>query len=236
MQDAWMARALDCCADQGGTPDEEKAGDAHLEGAAGIWRNAFIRMPYAREFLTPAGLINDTFETAITWDRFEGFHDKVKAATERAILEATGVRGEVTCRFTHVYPDGPAPYFSFHALGRHGALLEQWQAIKNAASDALIEAGGTITHHHAVGRDHRLGVILSCNGDASLQTTNNCSPAMLICGRRDHGLSQECLGFEPTKPLLPGRISRLSQHVQGSAHLSGLTEGEREIDRGAQRY
>ena len=110
---------------------------------------------HAREFLTPAGLINDTFETAITWDRFENLHDKVKAATERAILEATGVKGEVTCRFTHVYPDGPAPYFSFHALGRHGALLEQWQAIKNAASDALIAAGGTITHHHAVGRDHR---------------------------------------------------------------------------------
>jgi len=94
-------------------------------------------------------------KTAIIWDRFEDFHDKVKAATERAILEATGVKGEVTCRFTHIYPDGPAPYFSFHALGRHGALLEQWQAIKNAASDALIEAGGTITHHHAVGRDHR---------------------------------------------------------------------------------
>ena len=69
--DAWMARALECCADHGGTPEAAKAGDAHLEGAAGIWRNAFIRMPYAREFLTPAGLINDTFETAITWDRFE---------------------------------------------------------------------------------------------------------------------------------------------------------------------
>jgi len=153
--DARMARALECCAEHGGTPEAAKAGDAHLEGAAGIWRNAFIRMPYAREFLTPAGLINDTFETAITWDRFESFHDKVMAATERAILEATGLKGEVTCRFTHVYPDGPAPYFSFHALGRHDALLEQWQAIKNAASDALIEAGGTITHHHAVGRDHR---------------------------------------------------------------------------------
>ncbi|HEX4112403.1 MAG TPA: FAD-linked oxidase C-terminal domain-containing protein, partial [Stellaceae bacterium] len=57
--------------------------------------------------------------------------------------------------FTHVYPDGPAPYFSFYALGRHGALIDQWQTIKTAASDALIEAGGTITHHHAVGRDHR---------------------------------------------------------------------------------
>ena len=154
-QDAWMARALECCGDHRGTPEPTKTGDAHLEGAAGIWRNAFIRMPYAREFLNPAGIITDTFETAITWDRFEGFHNRVKAATERAILEATGLKGEVTCRFTHVYPDGPAPYFSFHALGRHGALLEQWQAIKNAASDVLIAAGGTITHHHAVGRDHR---------------------------------------------------------------------------------
>ncbi len=153
--DAWMERALECCADHGGTPEPAEASDAHREGAAGIWRNAFIRMPYAREFLNPAGIINDTFETAITWDRFERFHDAVKTATERAILDATGVKGEVTCRCTHIYPDGPAPYFSFHALGRHGALLEQWQAIKTAASDALIAAGGTITHHHAVGRDHR---------------------------------------------------------------------------------
>jgi alkyldihydroxyacetonephosphate synthase len=146
--DAWMARALECCADHGGASEPENA-------AAGLWRTAFIRMPYAREFLTPAGLIVDTFETAITWDRFEALHGAVISATERAILEATGVRGEVTCRFTHVYPDGPAPYFSFHALGRHGALLDQWRAIKNAASDALMAVGGTITHHHAVGRDHR---------------------------------------------------------------------------------
>ncbi len=152
--EAWMKRALECCADHGGVAAPGGA-DAHLEGAAGLWRNAFIRMPYAREFLAPAGLINDTFETSITWERFEALHDAVKAATERAILEATGVEGEVTCRFTHVYPDGPAPYFSFHALGRHGALIEQWRAIKGAASDALIAAGGTITHHHAVGRDHR---------------------------------------------------------------------------------
>jgi alkyldihydroxyacetonephosphate synthase len=152
--DAWMNRALECCADHGGEA-EVGGNDAHLEGAAGLWRNAFIRMPYAREFLTPAAIINDTFETSITWERFESFHDEVKAATERAIREATGVPGEVTCRFTHAYPDGPAPYFSFHALGRHGALLEQWRAIKEAASHALIAAGGTITHHHAVGRDHR---------------------------------------------------------------------------------
>ncbi|MBV9530416.1 MAG: FAD-binding protein, partial [Bradyrhizobium sp.] len=80
--DVWMARALECCSDYGGMPEPERGAGAHLAGAAGIWRNAFIRMPYAREFLTPAAIINDTFETAITWDKFESFHDSVKAATE----------------------------------------------------------------------------------------------------------------------------------------------------------
>jgi alkyldihydroxyacetonephosphate synthase len=153
--DAWMARALECCADFGGVPEAARQADAHREGAAGQWRNAFIRMPYGREKMTPRGIISDTFETAITWERFETFHDQVKAATARAIRDATGRPGQVTCRFTHVYPDGPAPYFSFHALGRHGALTEQWRAIKTAASDAVIDGGGTITHHHAVGREHR---------------------------------------------------------------------------------
>ena len=63
--------------------------------------------------------------------------------------------GWVTCRFTHVYPDGPAPYFSVMAPGRAGGELSQWAEIKAAASEALLAHGGTITHHHAVGRDHR---------------------------------------------------------------------------------
>ncbi len=153
--ETWMGRALECCADFGGTPEGAGVAGAHREGAAGLWRNAFIRMPYAREPLVQRAIIADTFETAITWERFEAFHDEVKDATERAIGEVTGRPGQVTCRFTHVYPDGPAPYFTFHALGRHGELLTQWRAIKSAASEALIDAGGTITHHHAVGRDHR---------------------------------------------------------------------------------
>jgi alkyldihydroxyacetonephosphate synthase len=145
--DAWMARALELVQDHGGRLHADSA-------AAERWRTAFIRMPYNREILTPHAVINDTFETAITWDRFAAFHDHVKAATEQAIDAATGAAGLVTCRFTHVYPDGPAPYFTFHAKGRRGDLLEPWQQIKTAASDAIIEAGGTITHHHAVGRDH----------------------------------------------------------------------------------
>ena len=153
--DAWIGRALECCADHGGEPEHPNKADAHREGAAEQWRHAFIRMPYAREHLVKRAIIADTFETAITWERFEAFHDTIKSATESAIREATGRSGQVTCRFTHIYPDGPAPYFTFHALGRHGELLPQWRMIKNAASEALITAGGTITHHHAVGRDHR---------------------------------------------------------------------------------
>src|SRR6185312_5194167 len=104
--DPWMKRALEACADHGGTPESAEQPDAHREGAAGLWRNAFIRMPYARERMVPRAIIADTFETAITWERFEAFHDKVKAATEQAIRDATGKPGQVTCRFTHVYPDG----------------------------------------------------------------------------------------------------------------------------------
>ena len=75
-------------------------------------------------------------------------------ATEAAIERACG-HGIVSCRFAYVYPDGPAPYYTVLAQGRPGAELEQWNEIKAAASDALIAAGGTITHHHAVGRYHR---------------------------------------------------------------------------------
>ncbi|MBV9811409.1 MAG: FAD-binding oxidoreductase, partial [Acetobacteraceae bacterium] len=144
---AWMTRALECARDHGGR-------DGDLADAQ-AWRTAFLRMPYARERTVPRAVITDTFETAITWDGFESLHEAVTSAVERAIRDATGRPGQITCRFTHIYPDGPAPYFTFHAQGRHGALLDQWSAIKTAASDALIEAGGTITHHHAVGREHR---------------------------------------------------------------------------------
>ena len=143
----WMARAVELVGDHGGRRHAD-------ESAALRWRTAFIRMPYARELTVPLGLINDTFESAVTWDRFEAFHAAVRAATTAAIEEATGRPGTVSTRFTHVYPDGPAPYYTFNAQGTPGRLLDQWRHIKTRASDALIAAGGTITHHHAVGRDH----------------------------------------------------------------------------------
>ena len=89
--------------------------------------------------------------TAITWERFPAFHHAVLNATR----EALGEPCRVSCRFTHVYPDGPAPYYTVLAPARRGDELAQWQEMKRAASDAILAAGGTITHHHAVGRDHR---------------------------------------------------------------------------------
>ncbi|MEM8688375.1 MAG: FAD-binding oxidoreductase [Pseudomonadota bacterium] len=153
--DAWMARAMEVCADHGGVPESaEDDGAGHTSGTAGAWRTAFIKMPHFRPPAVSAGIIHDTFETAITWDRFAAFHSAVTEATRQAVEEVTGGPATVSTRFTHVYPDGPAPYYTFVGQGRHEVLAEQWLEIKRRASDALIKAGGTITHHHAVGRDH----------------------------------------------------------------------------------
>jgi alkyldihydroxyacetonephosphate synthase len=157
--DPWMTRALECARDHGGhvPPDagRTRTDDAGArDGAAGAWRQSFLGAPYLRDAIVAMGMISETFETAITWDRFAAFHAGVMAATEDAVRRVAGA-GRVTCRFTHVYPDGPAPYYTVIAPSHRGAQLEQWTAIKQAAADAIIALGGTITHHHAVGRDHR---------------------------------------------------------------------------------
>lgn len=151
--EAWMARAAECARDHGGEPAGTSAAGGR-DTTADAWREAFITAPFRREGLIAHGIMHDTFETSITWERLADFHATVKGATERAIRAATGRPGHVTCRFTHIYPDGAAPYFTLHASPTPGRELVEWRAIKAAASDALIAAGGTITHHHAVGRDH----------------------------------------------------------------------------------
>jgi alkyldihydroxyacetonephosphate synthase len=147
-----LDEALACCADHGGEWDERRDGAAG--DSVGTWRDAFLRVPYLRDTLVAMGVISETFETAVTWDRFATLHETVMARTTATVREACG-EGSVTCRFTHVYPDGPAPYYTVLAPGRRGEELEQWAQIKAAAADAILAAGGTITHHHAVGRDHR---------------------------------------------------------------------------------
>jgi alkyldihydroxyacetonephosphate synthase len=151
--DPWMDRALELCARHGGHSDRVSGGSSR-DGAVGAWREAFLRAPYLRDTFVAMGVLSETFETAITWDRLEPFHAAATGAAREAVREQCGA-GRVTCRFTHVYPDGPAPYFTILAPTRPGEELDQWRAIKRAASDAVIAAGGTITHHHAVGREHR---------------------------------------------------------------------------------
>ncbi len=131
---------------------QDHGGRRHPDERAGLaWRTAFVRMPYARELSVPLGVINDTFESAVTWDKFEAFHAAVSAATSEAIQEATGRPGIVSTRFTHVYPDGPAPYYTFNARGTPGRLIEQWRHIKARASAALL-AGGRYDHPPPCGR------------------------------------------------------------------------------------
>jgi len=123
------------------------------QGAVGAWRNSFVRAPYGRNLTAGMGVVGDTFETSITWDRWPEFDMRVRAAMTDALQRVCG-GGTLSCRFTHVYTDGPAPYYTFSGMGRPGAEIEMWTELKKAASDAVIANGGTITHHHAVGRDH----------------------------------------------------------------------------------
>jgi alkyldihydroxyacetonephosphate synthase len=148
-----MDRALEICSEHGGSVAPRREGPAG--DAVGSWRGAFVGAPYVRDLLVSMGVLSETFETAITWERFPAFHARVMETAKEAVRSACGQEGSVFCRFTHIYPDGPAPYFTVLAPARRGGEVEQWSEIKAAVSDVLIEEGATITHHHAVGRDHR---------------------------------------------------------------------------------
>jgi len=158
MREEAMARAMAICEAHGGTCPRgitRREGTEKADGgAAAAWRAAFLEAPYLQSALVSLGAVVDTFETACTWDRFEALHARVTERVNEAMRAQCG-GGLLSLRFTHVYPDGPAPYYTFIAMGRPGEEIAQWKAIKRAASDALMEMGATITHHHAVGRLHR---------------------------------------------------------------------------------
>jgi alkyldihydroxyacetonephosphate synthase len=125
------------------------------EGAVGAWRQSFIGVNAG--LTNGLGLLSDTFETAITWDRWPDFDAQVRDRVGRVLREVLGAEVHLSCRFTHVYPDGPAPYYSFAGPAALGSEAEQWQTIKDEAVAAVLDAGGTVTHHHAVGRMHAPG-------------------------------------------------------------------------------
>jgi alkyldihydroxyacetonephosphate synthase len=154
----WLERALAIAAGAGGRcpegPRLRDDGERASSTAAATYKESFFQAPYLQSALVSLGVIADTFETACTWDRFPALHAAIKAEVGDAMRRVCGA-GVLGCRFTHVYPDGPAPYFTFVAPGRAGDEIAQWAEIRRAAGDAVLAAGGTITHHHAVGRLHR---------------------------------------------------------------------------------
>ena len=172
----WMARALELVRDHGGEYDADavarsmasEGSQEHRQGAAGAWRQAFLRMPYWRDPAVGLGIIMDTFESAITWDRFESFYQKVKQEVQTVVERVTGQECMLSCRITHTYPDGVAPYFTIAVRGSPSgdvaSALAAWREIKLAANAAVVAQGGSITHHHAVGRDHRSGYEIEVPG------------------------------------------------------------------------
>ncbi|WP_395104837.1 FAD-binding oxidoreductase [Actinomadura sp. SCN-SB] len=149
-----LEEAVEIARAHGGTPAERRAG---RDRAVDSWRSAFLRMPYQRDGMARMSAVVETFETACTWDRLPALYEAVRAGVGAAIREVTGAEGLVNCRLTHAYPDGAAPYFTVVAAGRRGDELAMWDELKAAASELLAAHGATITHHHAVGRDHRPG-------------------------------------------------------------------------------
>ena len=130
--DSRLAELVTLARDHGGTP---AAVSGPTDDAAQAWRGSFLRMPYLRDGLARMGAIVETFETACTWDRADAVYEDVRSDIASAVHEVTGRPGLVNCRFTHVYPDGPAPYFTVIGVGRAGEHVRMWDEIKAAAME-----------------------------------------------------------------------------------------------------
>lgn len=141
------------------SPEPRSSAGDDGDTAAESWRSAFLRMPYQRDGLVRMSGIVETFETACTWNRVEAVYDAIMTDLGDAIKSITGSRGLINCRLTHVYPNGAAPYFTVVAAGRPGSEVSMWDEIKAASMDILANHRATVTHHHAVGRDHMPGYV-----------------------------------------------------------------------------
>jgi len=118
------------------------------------WLEGRYAAPYLRDHLLDRGVLVDTLETATSWSQLVQLHATVSAAITGA-LGSRGTPPVVMCHVSHLYPSGASLYFTYLAQQQRDKALEQWWAAKRAASEAIVSAGATITHHHAVGRDHR---------------------------------------------------------------------------------
>jgi len=143
--DAMRSRAGDLLTELGGRCLGEPPGRA--------WADGRFHGPYLRDALLDVGVLVETLETATFWSNLHAVYDRVKAALESSLAEQ-GTPAIVLCHLSHVYENGASLYFTVAAKELDDPLA-QWAAAKAAASDAIVAAGATITHHHGIGRDHR---------------------------------------------------------------------------------
>jgi alkyldihydroxyacetonephosphate synthase len=166
---------------------EAHGGTSLGEGPAQAWEHGRFAAPYLRDSLLAAGALCETLETATEWSTIPALKAAVTEALTTSLAES-GTPALVMCHVSHVYPTGASLYFTVVA-GQRGNPIEQWRAAKKAASDAIMATGGTITHHHAVGADHRpwmrdevgdLGVQLLRAVKATLDPAGILNPGKLI--------------------------------------------------------
>jgi alkyldihydroxyacetonephosphate synthase len=166
----------------------EAAGGTSLgDGPATAWEHGRFGAPYLRDSLLAAGALCETLETATNWSNLGTLKAAVTDALTTSLAES-GTPALVLCHISHVYPTGASLYFTVVA-GQRGNPIEQWRTAKTAASEAMVRNGGTITHHHAVGADHRpwmrdeigdLGVEVLRAVKAVLDPTGILNPGKLI--------------------------------------------------------
>jgi alkyldihydroxyacetonephosphate synthase len=142
---ARRARALQVARAGGALPVGRSPGKA--------WRSGRFAAPYLRDELLTHGVMVETLETATQWSNLQRLHSAVVRAIDAALKDG-GTPGLVMCHVSHLYETGASLYFTFVARQREGEEIAQWRNVKDAASRAIVTGGGTITHHHAVGRDH----------------------------------------------------------------------------------
>jgi len=123
-------------------------------GPGRAWYRERFELPYLRDALLDAGIMVDTLETAAPWDRLLPLHARVAGAL-RDTLTSSGTPPLVLCHLSHAYPTGASLYFTFLARQAQGREMEQWQAAKRAATDAIMTGGGTLSHHHGIGTVHQ---------------------------------------------------------------------------------
>jgi len=132
---------------------EAQGGTALGEAPARAWERGRFGAPYLRDALLAEGALCETLETATDWSNVAALKAAVTEALTSALAES-GTPALVLCHISHVYATGASLYFTVVA-GQRGNPIEQWRAAKTAASNAIVSTGATITHHHAVGADHR---------------------------------------------------------------------------------